>query len=240
MASTRRKRRSRRGWDQPEDELVPIARERVVAALHAYGISITEMARDIGDSQQTVSLICTGVTKRTRRSRVQRMADVFGLPPEWLTGSLKDLPGLASGWTGGHIYARRGDSDHPAAWQLAIAKWETQVERAYNRDNEENRRTRLEHYMRERFALGFMIHPGVWRDLLFGPNWRGVVDRDDVIDQETQVQLVNFMLDVLQPWLDGKAKLNYRNLLYIFGGVANEAIQALKSEPEWEQRLAES
>ncbi len=182
--STTRKRRSRRGWDKPGDALVPIVGERVLAALDADHLTITDLAQQIRDSQQTVSLICRGVTKRTRRFRVKRMAKVFDLPPEWLMGSMKELPGLA-GWTGAHLYTRKGDLNHPAAWQLAIGKWETQVEKAYVRDHKGNRPTRFDHFLRERFTLAFMIHPGVWRDLLFeSPDWRELGPREDPLDQD--------------------------------------------------------
>jgi len=202
-------------------------------------MSITELAEGIGDSQQTVSLICSGITKRTRLSRVRGMAELFGLPPEWLMGRMKQLPGIASGFSGAHIHSEAGDADHPAAWQLAISKWETLVDAAYTRDNRANRRTRLEHFMRERFALAFLIHPGMWRDLLFeSPDWRNLDENADPVDEGTQVRLGNFMVDALQPWLDGKAKLNYRNLLYIFGGIADGAIAHLKTHKGWRTRFA--
>jgi transcriptional regulator with XRE-family HTH domain len=196
-------------------------------------MTVSELAQEIGDSQQTVNLICNGTTKRTRLARVRAMAEVFELPCEWFIGTMKDLPGSKS-WSGAHIHASPGDRDRPGAWQLAIAKWDTKIDEAYARDNRAGPQKRFEQYLRERLALTYLIHPGIWRDLLFeSPDWRQLDESEDPLDEDTQVQLVSFMLDVLRPWIDGKSRLNYRNFLYIFGDVANHAIETLKTDPEW-------
>lgn len=236
---TTRNRRSRRGWDGPDDALVPIVRDRVLAAMEAHAISATELAEEIGDKQQTVSLICIGKTKRTRLARIRRMAAVFDLPAEWLTGQMKSLPGITEPWSGAFGGAVKPDTDHPAAWQLAISKWHVRIEEAYTRDQKAREKKPFEQFLRERLALTFLIHPGMWRDLLFeSPDWRGLDDSAETIGEDTQVELVNFMLDALGPWLNGEVKLNYRNLLFIFGGIANDAIEHLRAEhPAWWDRL---
>lgn len=238
MAS-KRKRRSRRGWDQPGDEMVPIRGDRVKAALDAYGASVSGVAAEVGDSQQTLSLICRGVSKRTRRSRVVRLAQVLDVPEEWLTGRQADLPGgvIMPGVLGGAA---------PAAWQLAISRWVAHTGKAHSRDaRRPGRKKRLipfDAFLRQGFALTLFINPGVWREVLlegYSAAHDAFEDPNDPLSEDTTVQLVDAMLAILHPWTKGTHRLNYRNLMALLGRHAESAVKTLEAEsPNWRAELA--
>jgi len=225
---TKRNRGSRRGWDKPGDEMVPILGDRVNAALNAYEASITQLAEEVGDSQQTISLICRSVTKKTRRTRVTSLAEVLNVPEEWLTGQMDQLPGSET-W----IDFRT----KPAAWQLAVAQWSHRTKSAHGRDLDEigKKAMPFEVFLRQGFALTFLIHPGIWREILLDgycscAEHSAPDDPDDPLTEDTQVQFANALLDILDPWIKGKYKLNYRNLMGIMGTRAEMAAQSLEAK----------
>ena len=186
------------------------------AALEAHGESISALAHSIGDSQQTVSLICRGVTRRTRRSRLDAIAKTLDVPPEWLTGEMTELLGV--GWW------KLGDTETIAEWQLAVARWTHQVTTAHLRDAKASGRS-LEQTTREGIALSCLIHPGIWRDLLLEDEWR---DRDEPSDPifitGNLLPFARMLLAVLDPWIKGTNRLNYANLMNIMGAFVNMAI----------------
>ena len=219
--------------------MVPIHGDRVKAALNAYGASVSQLAAEVGDSQQTLSLICRSVTRRTRRSRVARLAQVLDVPEEWLTGQKAHLPG-------GVIMPGLRDRALPAAWQLAISRWVAHTGKAHARDaRRPGRKKRLipfDAFLRQGFALTLFINPGVWREVLlkgYSAAHDAFEDPDDPLSEDTTVQLVDAMLAILYPWTKGTHRLNYRNLMALLGRHAESAVKTLELEsPNWRAELA--
>ena len=166
--------------------MVPVIGDRVSAALDAYDASITQLALEIGDSQQNLSLICRGVTRKTRRSRVVKIAEALSVPPEWLIGELDELPGAEM--VGGLRVGAK-----PAAWQLSVSEWVRRTGQAHTRDlNAFGRREwSFDTYLRQGFALSLLINPGVWRELLL-EDYNVVEASDDDLNSLSNTAQVGF------------------------------------------------
>jgi transcriptional regulator with XRE-family HTH domain len=218
--------------------MVPILGDRVKAAIEAYHTSVSQLAAEVGDSQQTLSLICRGVTKKTRASRVANLAEALDVPETWLTGLMKDLPG--SSFMGG----LRTDGT-PAAWQLSVSRWVQRSTEANVRDLRQRGRRKLtfEAFLSQGFALTLFINPGFWREFLledYSAEHDAFEDANDPLSDDTQVQFTRAILDILDPWLRGTHKLNYRNIMRLLGDHVAAAIENLNREnPRWRQDLAD-
>lgn len=67
--------------------LVPIAGERVRAAVEAAGLTVREAARKLGERQQTLDSIVQGHTDRCRLQRRGALAHQLGVTESWLSGA---------------------------------------------------------------------------------------------------------------------------------------------------------
>jgi len=209
--------------------LVPVRGDRVRAAIRAHHRSIRSVAGQIGISQQTLSLICNGVTKKTRPERLRLLSGALGVPPGWLAGTLDQLPGFeAHAW----------NSAKPADWQIAVSRWEQRVGEAHSRDFKNDSKKRARQFIKEGLALSLLSNLGVWRELLLlslsGGSYEFEESPDPLDDPGFTICLTDAFLAILDPWLKGKARLNYPNLLGILGDFAELALKHLeKTDPEW-------
>ena len=85
-------RRSSRGWMDEDDEMVPIRGDRVTATMRVRRISTSELARRVGESQQTIDLIVRGRSKKCRRSRLRAIAKTLRVSMKWLASEIDALP----------------------------------------------------------------------------------------------------------------------------------------------------
>ena len=136
---------------QPEaDPLVPIRGDRVAAALRWKELTVNSLATALGDNAQTLDLIVAGKTRRSRRSRRDRVAAHLGCPSEWLGGET-ELEGvvpqaLLAGGTGrpgivdegGFMFsvtaAEGATGGSSAAYHLACWDVSNQIIAAWERD----------------------------------------------------------------------------------------------------------
>lgn len=79
-----------------DDPLVLIDGTRLKAAIESVGLTVNKAAKRIGEKQQTLNSIVQRQTRRCRRSRRAKLAELLGYPftEEWLGGETVTLPGL--------------------------------------------------------------------------------------------------------------------------------------------------
>lgn len=227
-------------WSAQGDEMVPVIGERVEAVMRRKGIGVSELARQIDELQQTLSLIIAGTTKKCRRRRLDKIASELRVPTEWLTGELDWLPWGVSrdGWRqyadGSVEYLEfPEDRDSPLASQLAESEFLEACHRALVRDYATTNEGEFDIY-REGWpkeiigALRSLVSPDIWGGTL-------LKDEDANEDDEDQIEIAAVALAEgfkisLAPWLEGKARLNVGNLVAvrtIQGGALKEYLNVM-------------
>lgn len=212
-------------WKDRGDQLVPVLSDRVATVIARRGIGVSELARRLGEKQQTLSLILAGKTKSCRRYRLERIATELRVPAEWLSGELDWLPWAASrdGWRqyadGTVKYLEfPEDRDTPLASQLAESEFLEACHQALVRDYAITSEGEFDIY-REGWpkeiigALRLLISPDIWGSTL-------LTDEDADEDDEDQIEIAAVALAEgfkisLVPWLEGRAQLNVGNLVAV-------------------------
>lgn len=195
-----------------KNPLVPIRGDLLKALIRRAGYTVMGFAKEVGEDQRTLDSIVRGQVKRCRKSRRDRLAKKFGVPPEWLGGEQRYL-GYASYFVG-------DEPDVPAAWQFAQHRLAEQCVQAWWRDmvaaHPELANTAAED--RERMIMRLPWH--LFYGLLVGEVWRSqlLTDRPTGCAQTLSAEnrdefttcLVTALKCLLQPWFDGEAQLEYR------------------------------
>lgn len=195
----RANRRDRKKW--VDDPMVAISGVRLRIALQHSGLGLADLARKVGDARQTLDYIVRGKTKRCRASRRAAIARALGSPDEWLGGA--DEGGMD--WLVGRLAGRpQGDR--------AVNRLGRRCERALQRDG-----APLPN------ATGLLLNlagPAYWRGRLLEElplDLREYADLGKLELDIAQTALANAFEAILQPWLTGQARLDYRALKRLSG-----------------------
>lgn len=177
-----------------DDPPVPISGERVKAALLHSGLTLPELARQLGNKRQTLDYIVRSKTKRCRQSRRAAMARALAVSPEWLggvgEGGMEWLLGRLAGKPRSH---------------LAINRLGRLCEAAVERDGRPVPN-----------ATGLLLKlalPDHWRGVLFDELPHDLLGCEDLAGLErdlAKTALANVFEVILRPWLTGQATLNYK------------------------------
>jgi transcriptional regulator with XRE-family HTH domain len=181
--------------------MVAISGVRLRIALQHSGLGLADLARKVGDARQTLDYIVRGKTKRCRASRRAAIARALGSPDEWLGGA--DEGGMD--WLVGRLAGRpQGDR--------AVNRLGRRCERALQRDG-----APLPN------ATGLLLNlagPAYWRGRLLEElplDLREYADLGKLELDIAQTALANAFEAILQPWLTGQARLDYRALKRLSG-----------------------
>lgn len=188
----RAKKRARGKWQ--DNRLVDISAERFKEALQISGMGLADLARHLGETRQTLDYIARGVTKQCRQSRRTAIARALGVSEEELGGGV----GGGMDWLVGEL-TRRPQADR------AYNRLGRQCEAALIREGNPGSDLTA--------ALLMLTQPTYWRGVLLTGLSNELCECEDLspFDRDrVGTALANAFEAILQPWLHGKARLNYR------------------------------
>jgi len=176
---------------------VDIDGARVQEALDASGMTLAELVRQVGGTRQALYFVLRGTTAQCRQSRRTAIAQALGVSSEeWLAGGesapMDWLVGQLKGTSRGH---------------RAINRLGRRCQKAFERDAGPPNATGL--------LLRFTL-PSIWRGLFLEPDLpSNLYECEDLPEAERdrlKLALVKVLEVILQPWLTGQAKFDYRAL----------------------------
>lgn len=232
-ATTKRLRRRAPAWDEP---LVPIDGQHLKALIEASEWTIPALAAEMrhrgkaGASRQTIDYICRGRNKKCRAPLRKELARELNVPEKWLSGELERLPFTTPrlAWvvkkikpssqpsiTLGQsvevgskisIICHPDDLMYPPAHQIAEHRFMSACHEALKRDVASSPPDAADASWNLN-RLSLLIEPSHWRVLL---------DRYEHPERDRQAEAIiafarAFRL-ILDPWFEGRAKLNNKIL----------------------------
>ena len=214
----------------PKDPLVPIRVDRLRAAQQLDGRSWPDIARALGTTHQQLYHLSTGEgseQRRCRQSLRDRFAQLFEVPPEWLSGQTDALPYVLTADAtviSLPIFQRRevhsavsmleGAGRDLPALQLALDRLLAQADNALARDLETVEDTQ-ESQISRLFAL-LLVASSVEVGLdLIRPLPQ--IDEADTL----RVSAVRHGQEIYRPWLEGKGP--YPEWKHIYERVLDQA-----------------
>jgi DNA-binding Xre family transcriptional regulator len=188
--------------------MVPVVARRLSSVLARRVMTVSELAQQTGERQQTIDLIARGVSKRCRRFRLEKIAAVLEVPAEWLSGELDKLPFAMPRW------ASAADRTHDLSLgELERSSFLTECRRALERDFDSdflNATDKQRRQWRSKLldAFSTLVNPGVWRIALLRSETDMAAEEEGV--GEAMALLAKGFEVAMTPWLKGNATLNIR------------------------------
>lgn len=205
MVTAKRKHRRR------YEPLVPVLSHKLRSAIREAGVSENVLAKELGIKQQTLNDICRGRCKSCRSSMLDRFATRLGVTTAWLSGESRTLPGASHDLV--EVLDLENDAvDEVSSVQIAQSRFWQKCRKAWRRDHRHRSGqldVRKPGKLEAEFFVSIMtlLHPVEWRLRLLAPSghhpaspteWAGITP-----------PLADALEVILQPWFEGKAKLDY-------------------------------
>lgn len=213
-----------------------VDRQRLTAALTASNFrSMTELATAANVRHPTISRYLGGQTTRMNGGTIRQIADALRVPAEWLTGELESLPLVPD--RGLLEDTERRASDDPGPNTVRLSWFLSRVDTALRRD--------LDEWLGEQGHVAYrawapgLLHvfdelasPIAWRVAGIVPKGRPMVYLAAPLSVDGTKTLpdnratVDWLTQLLEPWLAGEARLNAEALRGV--------LEALMSNPRRE------
>ena len=211
-----------------EDPMIPVQGHVLKAMIDLDPRSVNELAKLLGEEQQTLQSIVSGKTSKVRRSRLEKLADALGMPVDWFS---KPHAGIASLSFNKFVMEASGTVEQPESKrgrhkQVTLKALRRNVDEALKRDlatwfgkgADEAYETWGRGVL---LAINELASPKLWREaaiLPYGPmaNQGGQEERRTqkarAKESETHALPTDegaaWVHQVIEPWLLGSAFLN--------------------------------
>ena len=198
------KRRASRSRKDPGDEMVPVIGERIAFLLGQRDMTVAQLARAIGDTDETIRLIVNEETRKCRRRRLEAIARVLKISADedWLSDPSTSL--------------RFSDTNQSPQLQLVRLAFGKACLRALKRDFAHKVKSDHEWEMLVQSMLNALLNPGGWADrLMIGWDIPPRITKAET--EAAAVALAEAFQLILRPWFRGRASLDLQRFIELIG-----------------------